>query len=323
MGERLVDVYLVTYNRAAYLKESIRSILGQSYKEFNLIILDNCSDDDTREIVESFFDSRLSYIRHEKNIGGLENINFAIKHAESKYFLVFHDDDIMHETLIQEEIEIMEKNPEISMLSCRCDIIDENKNRIHGGKCTGNLDQYKDGEFFEAYIKEHRFILFPSIIYRREFIRKNLICLNCSVGPSADVYMCFEIEKRGGVIAIFDRTLMSYRKHGAQDSSQHRVDMIVKLFKALGQDLYYSQLLKKNKEGQKSYYRWLMHNEICMIQSKLTSCEDAENAQKEYESVIYHSILDHVKYKVIILDEKYFIISRIAYWLIKKLRRQD
>ena len=61
MDKAVIDIFLVTYNRENYLRESIASILKQTYKEFNLIILDNCSTDHTTQVVNSFFDSRIKY----------------------------------------------------------------------------------------------------------------------------------------------------------------------------------------------------------------------------------------------------------------------
>ena len=318
MDKAVIDIFLVTYNRENYLRESIASILKQTYKEFNLIILDNCSTDHTTQVVNSFFDSRIKYIRHEKNIGGLENINYAIKHATAKYFMIFHDDDIMYETLVEKEVEILENDHAISAISCKSDCIDKNDKKISSYKWNGGIQKYKGEQLFNAYLRERCFVLFPSIIYRTEFMKKNSIYLRSNVGPSADIYMCFDIAQKGGVIAIYEQNLMAYRKHQKQDSSQHRVDMIVQLFKALNKDGFYSELLKKNIAGQKSYYKWLMHNEICMIQVGTTNCENSLIAQEKYEKVMRYSTWDHIKYKMIIFDEKYFILSKIAYRILKK-----
>ena len=98
-------IYITTYNRVQYLKLAIDSILNQSYDNFTLIILDNCSTDGTYEYVLSLKDSRVKYIRHSQNIGGGANINYAFKNCTSEYFCVFHDDDILNEKIIEKEIE--------------------------------------------------------------------------------------------------------------------------------------------------------------------------------------------------------------------------
>lgn len=323
MNNAVIDIFVVTYNRANYLKKSIKSILDQTYHKFNLIIIDNCSTDNTKQIVNEFHDSRIQYICHEKNIGGIGNINYAMTHAKSEYFMVFHDDDIMYETLVEDELNILENNKDISAISCKSDYIDKEDRKIgREKKWSGNLHKYAGRTLFNAYLNEQCFVLFPSIIYRTSFMRQNLIRLNAEVGPSADIYMCFDITQKGGVIAVYDKNLMAYRQHENQDSVQHRIDMIVLLFEALNKNSIYSKILLENRKGQKKYYRWLMHNEICMIQTAKTNCDNSLMAQSRYEKVLKFSRWDHFKYRIIIYDEKYFIISKTVYKLLKIIKQK-
>ena len=319
MQEKL-QVFLVTYNRADYLKESIASILKQTYSEFELVILDNCSTDHTEKIVSQFCDGRIKYVRHKENIGGIGNINYAIASASSKYFMIFHDDDVMKNTMLEQQINILEANSELAIVSCKADIIDAD------GKCTmeykgdERLEVFGEGTFFGDYLSKHQFILFPAIMYRTDFMRENDLCLKEEVGPSADVYMCFEIEKCKGKIAILNQSLMEYRRHGEQDSSLNRVEMIVKLFRALRKDKYFGNLLKGKKNGQKKYYKWLMHNEICMMSKGFVSCDLARDAQKKYEKVMEFALIDHVFYKIVISEQKHLGLTRWLYNFCKKVK---
>ena len=74
-----LEVFILTYNRAGYLKESIESVLNSTFRDFTLTVVDNCSTDNTEEVVRSFDDPRLKYVKHPENIGGINNINSAIK----------------------------------------------------------------------------------------------------------------------------------------------------------------------------------------------------------------------------------------------------
>ena len=80
----LLDVYIITYNRAKYLRESIKSVLAQTYSNFELTILDNCSTDETADIVREFNDNRLKYIKHERNLGAWGNICYAFYGSQKK-----------------------------------------------------------------------------------------------------------------------------------------------------------------------------------------------------------------------------------------------
>ena len=99
-----VVIFVLTYNRVNYLKSALESILNQTYSDFILNVLDNCSNDGTEEYVKSIEDKRVNYIRHEHNLGGIGNISYAFKNCAGDYFAVFHDDDILHDNLLKEEV---------------------------------------------------------------------------------------------------------------------------------------------------------------------------------------------------------------------------
>jgi glycosyltransferase involved in cell wall biosynthesis len=90
-----VSVCIPVYNGENYLLESINSALGQNYPNFELLIVDNCSTDRTEVIVAELNDSRLRYIRNEKNIGSIGNFNKCIELATGEYFLLLPHDDLL------------------------------------------------------------------------------------------------------------------------------------------------------------------------------------------------------------------------------------
>jgi glycosyltransferase involved in cell wall biosynthesis len=87
-----VSVIIPTYNRAEYLGRSIQSVLNQTYQDFELIIVDDGSTDNTRDIVAQFHDKRLNYIRHETNLGVAAARNSGVRAARGIY-LAFQDSD--------------------------------------------------------------------------------------------------------------------------------------------------------------------------------------------------------------------------------------
>ena len=106
-----VTVYICTHNRANLLAEAIRSVLSQTYADIAAVVLDNCSDDNTPDVVNSFDDPRLSYVRHEKEMYAALNWNSAIDRASTEYFCVFHDDDIMLPWMLEEEARRLDRHP--------------------------------------------------------------------------------------------------------------------------------------------------------------------------------------------------------------------
>ena len=87
-----VSVIIPTHNRAALLRRSVESVLNQSYQNFELIIVDDASTDNTQEIIRSFNDPRISYIRNNKNRGGAAARNIGIEAAKGSY-IAFQDSD--------------------------------------------------------------------------------------------------------------------------------------------------------------------------------------------------------------------------------------
>lgn len=90
----MVSVAIATYNRAdGYLREALASAVDQTYPNLEIIVSDNCSEDDTETLVRSFDDPRVRYFRQETNIGANRNSNFCLDQARGAYFLLLHDDD--------------------------------------------------------------------------------------------------------------------------------------------------------------------------------------------------------------------------------------
>jgi len=90
-----ISVIIPTYNRSNLLKRAINSVLNQTFKDFELIVVDDNSADDTKEVVNRFGagDSRIKYIRHKRNKGGSAARNTGIKHAKGEYIALLDDDD--------------------------------------------------------------------------------------------------------------------------------------------------------------------------------------------------------------------------------------
>lgn len=89
-------IAIPTYNRAAFLREAINSALNQTNPDFELIISDNASTDDTPAVVASIKDERLRYVRQPANLGAVKNINFLINEARGRFYILHQDDDLLH-----------------------------------------------------------------------------------------------------------------------------------------------------------------------------------------------------------------------------------
>ena len=80
-----VTVLMPTYNVAPYVREAIQSVLKQTYRDFELLVIDDCSSDETVEVVGSIDDPRIRIVQNEKNVGLAENLNRGLSHITTEY----------------------------------------------------------------------------------------------------------------------------------------------------------------------------------------------------------------------------------------------
>lgn len=114
MDTPLVSVIMANYKtKIEYLKEAIESILNQTYTNFELIIIDDCSQDESVEYIQSLSDSRIVVMINEKNSGPAVSRNKGIDASKGKYIAVMDSDDISLPNRLQVEVDYMENNPDV------------------------------------------------------------------------------------------------------------------------------------------------------------------------------------------------------------------
>ncbi len=123
-NESLVSVIIPTYNRPEYLKQAIASAVNQTYRNIEIIVSDNCSSENTLEIVASFDDSRIRFWQQPQNIGMFANQIHAFKMARGKYVASLHDDDMWNQDFLEKLVPPLEENSELILAFCDQYIID-------------------------------------------------------------------------------------------------------------------------------------------------------------------------------------------------------
>jgi glycosyltransferase involved in cell wall biosynthesis len=106
----IITVVITTYNRASLLIESIKSVLNQTFSDFELVIVDDHSSDNTPDLVKSFQDSRIRYIRHDENKGLAASRNTGLRYARGKYIAYLDDDDQWLPEKLARQLEVMESS---------------------------------------------------------------------------------------------------------------------------------------------------------------------------------------------------------------------
>lgn len=108
--EGLVSVIMPSYNTAPYIEETIQSVLNQTYTNWELIIVDDCSTDNTDEVLETIKDDRIRYFKNEKNSGAAVSRNKALREAKGQWIAYLDSDDIWMPEKLEKQIRFMEEN---------------------------------------------------------------------------------------------------------------------------------------------------------------------------------------------------------------------
>ena len=106
--ENLVSIIMPSYNTARFIEETIRSVLAQTYTSWELIIVDDCSTDNTDEVVAGFSDERIRYLKNERNSGAAVTRNYALREAKGRWIAFLDSDDLWHPEKLERQIRFME-----------------------------------------------------------------------------------------------------------------------------------------------------------------------------------------------------------------------
>jgi len=127
----LVTIGIPTYNRAnGFLKNAIESALSQTYGNIEVIVSDNCSPDNTPEVVKSIKDNRIRYFRQKENIGPNNNFNFCVSQAKGEYFLLLQDDDLIDKDFVETCLSAVDYRTDVGIIRTGTRVIDDKGDEI-------------------------------------------------------------------------------------------------------------------------------------------------------------------------------------------------
>lgn len=150
-----LTVALLTYNRRQYLQEALEAILRQSYGDFELLVLDNCSTDGTAEYVLGLKDSRIRYVRNAPgNCTVTFNCISAYHLALGRRVIATHDDDIMEDDMLERQMRFLDEHPGTRLVWTRVSDIDQEGKSIPQPAVNGVDRVFGPGEYIASFLKE-------------------------------------------------------------------------------------------------------------------------------------------------------------------------
>jgi glycosyltransferase involved in cell wall biosynthesis len=212
----LVSVIVLTYNREKFIGEAIKSVLAQSYQNFELIIIDDGSTDNTPVVVNGFLDQRLRYIRHEANAGLLKRRQESLTYVKGKYIAILDSDDVwLNTSKLDKQVEYLEDHPEYSLLGTFVRLIDDT------GQSLGEvLNATEDKTLRRRSLHNNQFA-HSSVLIRTSAVEKTA-GYRFKLAEDFDLFLQLG---QVGLMAILPEVMTSYRVHG-KSASHHRLAMI-------------------------------------------------------------------------------------------------
>ena len=202
-----ISVLLPVYNCELYIKATIDSVLEQTFSNFELIIIDDCSSDYTVSIIKEFSDKRIYLIEKEKNSGYTDSLNFGISIAKGDYIARMDGDDICLPERFAKQVHFLDKNPSIILCGTAIKFI---------GSSSGNL-------FYPQTHEEIKISLFsfsptfahPTIMGKKAIFEKHNYNKNFEPAEDYELWTRFVQE---GEVANLNEILLEYRVHPNQVS---------------------------------------------------------------------------------------------------------
>lgn len=208
-------VLLPTYNAAAYLNESIDSVLNQTFADFDLYVYDDCSTDNTEQIISEYKDSRVYYRKNKVNSGIAKTLNSGLEELLSRYEYIarMDADDWAYPERFQKQIDFLDTNQEVILCGTQGYWLkDINQNPDSGWKYPTTY------EFIKCYLLFAASFGHSSVIFRSDSFQKQHLRFNETIETCEDWDLWIHVVQTGQVVNLPD-FLMKYR---ILESSNHR-----------------------------------------------------------------------------------------------------
>ncbi|MBI3245238.1 MAG: glycosyltransferase [Deltaproteobacteria bacterium] len=209
-----VSVCIPTYNGAAFIAEALSSVLAQSFTDFELLVVDDGSNDGTLEILRSFTDERLHIHQNERRLGIPGNWNRCVALARGEYLTIFHQDDMMLPDNLSRKIQLLTHAADVGFVHSAIELARDGSAPTNPREWVENAqaDFIVEGcRYFRKLLFHENCICAPTVVTRREA----LLALggfdeNLSYACDYEMWMKLCVENRVGFLA---QPLVRYRWH--------------------------------------------------------------------------------------------------------------
>ena len=217
----LISVIMSNYNTPEeYLRDAVESILNQTYSNFEFIIVDDCSTDNSLEIIESYKDSRIIIIKNEVNLGITKSLNRALAVAKGEYVARMDADDISLPERFQKQVDYLNKHPDTIVCGTWVSLFGNGADSLKEKQACKMLPE-KDELQIRLLFGNHTNIIHPTAMFNHRLLIENGISYNENYIYAQDYRMWVDCCRKGN-LANVPELLFNYRIHSKAVSTDKK-----------------------------------------------------------------------------------------------------
>jgi hypothetical protein len=206
-----VTVLMAVHNGEPYVRDAVRSVLGQTLDDFEFVIVDDASTDGTVDTIESFGDARIRMMRNERNLGQVPSLNIGLREARGEIVARIDADDVARPVRLERQLAVLDADRRVGLVGSWLTLIDERDR--HVGALRKTLADYVDFVFHTLIMRV--WVSHPAAMYRREPVIA-LGGYDEATGPSEDKDLWRKLALERWDARIVPQELVIYRLHEAQ-----------------------------------------------------------------------------------------------------------
>lgn len=224
-NQPLVSIIMPVYNAGGFLVEAVNSILKQTYQNFEFIIVDDHSTDNSWKILQklSMKSDKIKLLQNNENVGISKTLNYAITQAKGKYIVRMDADDITHTKRIKKQINYLMENKEVVAIGTQCYVINT-ENKIIGKKQFPTKAKQVHDYLFKFNPVQH-----PTLTIKRALLPKNFFYYDHGFDGAEDLNLIFKLQQYGKVENL-NEYLHYYRIHDHNSSLRNIKNIFWKAF---------------------------------------------------------------------------------------------
>ncbi|TDE18686.1 glycosyltransferase family 2 protein [Dyadobacter psychrotolerans] len=271
-------VLIPAYNCGKYIKETLDSVLKQKYKDYEILIIDDGSTDNTSQVIDTFKNKKIKYLRNSENAGIVETLNHGLKIANSEFIARMDADDVMLGNRLEEQISFLQKNADFGMVGGWYRIMDEN------GRFLSTSKTHQDSDFLKLGLIFRNQFAHPAVTMRTAIVRELAYDPEFQYCEDHDLWIRFsEVCK----VTNLPEQYLSYRWYSGNSCNRKQKELKTAVLRLLSREL---DKLKVSHSAQEL----MLHGAVSFgAGPKLFIAKEKQKELKEwYDKVFSSSVLN-------------------------------